>query len=206
MICSEGNSRPISLVDGNAPPRITGNSYYFTTPSGKTIVRHPSAYGWRTVYHHSTRRIEVGKNWNPKIPKGMELRTKSGAHLIRLSDGMGFHFDAKEILRQDFCTWARKEMARNYRKRLESNKLAKTFRLQVNNTLVNFDDARRAGNCAQGILDYAKRRLNLEKEELLIAPWLTKVPAKLLIRIDPHNVSVRNSINQAILREILICI
>lgn len=40
-----------------------GRSYYWTTPSGKTEVRHPSAYGWPTLYHASTRRVVVGADW-----------------------------------------------------------------------------------------------------------------------------------------------
>lgn len=55
--------RPIDIVHGDFPPRQVGSSYYFTTPSGKTIVRHPNAYGWRTRYWPSTRRVEVGAAW-----------------------------------------------------------------------------------------------------------------------------------------------
>lgn len=57
------DSRPIVIVDGNAAPHVTGHSYYHTTPSGKTIVRHPAAYRWPTQYHCSTRRVEVGADW-----------------------------------------------------------------------------------------------------------------------------------------------
>jgi Txe/YoeB family toxin of Txe-Axe toxin-antitoxin module len=47
----------------NSPPRLIGSPGYHTTPSGKTIVTHPGAYGWRTVYHCSTERVEVGREW-----------------------------------------------------------------------------------------------------------------------------------------------
>lgn len=54
----------IVVVPGIAlAPRKAGRSYYWTTPSGKTEVQHPSAYGWPTVYHSSTRRVEVGAQW-----------------------------------------------------------------------------------------------------------------------------------------------
>ena len=44
-------------------PRSVGETYYWTTPSGKTIVHHPAAYRWPTWYHASTRRVIVGEQW-----------------------------------------------------------------------------------------------------------------------------------------------
>jgi hypothetical protein len=54
----------IEVVPGIAlAPRTVGQSYYWTTPSGRTIVHHPQAYGYRTLYHASTRRVIVGEQW-----------------------------------------------------------------------------------------------------------------------------------------------
>lgn len=58
-----GSSYPIVVTPGDSAPTLCGRSYYWTTPSGKTEVRHPNAYGWPTLYHASTRRIEVGASW-----------------------------------------------------------------------------------------------------------------------------------------------
>lgn len=58
-----GTSIPITIVEGDDAPQTQGKSYYWTTPSGKTIVRHPSAYKWPTLYHASTREIIVGRGW-----------------------------------------------------------------------------------------------------------------------------------------------
>lgn len=55
--------RPVYVISGDAPPAKRGKSYYHTTPSGKTIVHYPNAYGYRTMYHPSTLRIEVGAQW-----------------------------------------------------------------------------------------------------------------------------------------------
>ena len=44
-------------------PGLAGQGFYWTTPSGKTVVHHPNAYGWPTLYHGSTRRVEVGLEW-----------------------------------------------------------------------------------------------------------------------------------------------
>lgn len=56
-------ARPVAVVEGYVAPRLAGRSYYWTTLSGRTIVRHPNAYGWPTLYHASTRRVEVGADW-----------------------------------------------------------------------------------------------------------------------------------------------
>ena len=58
-----GTPYPIVPVAGTQAPRLQGRSYYWTTPSGLTEVRHPNAYGWPTLYHGSTLRIEVGRGW-----------------------------------------------------------------------------------------------------------------------------------------------
>jgi hypothetical protein len=58
-----GSTCPVEVVEGDDAPELVGSSGYHTTPSGLTIVRHPGAYRWPTVYHHSTRRVEVGVDW-----------------------------------------------------------------------------------------------------------------------------------------------
>lgn len=66
IVRREANSHsncPVKIVAGNAAPQIVGRSYYWTTLSGKTEVRHPNAYGWPTLYHGSTIRVQVGADW-----------------------------------------------------------------------------------------------------------------------------------------------
>ncbi len=58
-----GESCPVVAVEGDSAPRVAGRCYYGTTPSGRTIVQCPNAYGWPTLYHRSTRRVEVGIEW-----------------------------------------------------------------------------------------------------------------------------------------------
>jgi len=53
----------VDVIVGTSAPTCEGASYFFTTMSGKTVVHHPGAYGWRTLYHCSTRRVEVGHLW-----------------------------------------------------------------------------------------------------------------------------------------------
>lgn len=61
--CSRKDRYPVRVVAGGQPPAFTGESYYWTTPSGKTRINHPSAYRWPKLYHSSTLRIEVGVLW-----------------------------------------------------------------------------------------------------------------------------------------------
>jgi hypothetical protein len=77
------NHVDVVVLDGskkreNSQPKLVGRSGYFTTLSGKTIVNHPGAYGWRTVYHCSTEHVEVGCNW---IRKNICFLAKSEAEL-----------------------------------------------------------------------------------------------------------------------------
>ncbi len=54
---------PIEFSDGFDEPQLRGHRQYWTTPSGKTVVRFPNAYKWPTKYHHSTLHIVVGAGW-----------------------------------------------------------------------------------------------------------------------------------------------
>ena len=60
-----GDNFPFIMIlpDSYEPPKKAGESFYHTTPSGRTIVRYPRAYGYPTLYHNSTRRVEVGEHW-----------------------------------------------------------------------------------------------------------------------------------------------
>lgn len=58
------NSYPVIVIRGGAlAPRLLGDDYYWTTPSGKTVVHYPGAYKWPTRYWPSTRRVVVGEYW-----------------------------------------------------------------------------------------------------------------------------------------------
>ena len=65
LLAGDRSMRPIvvSLDEPNAEPRIEGEGYYWTTPSGKTRVYYPNAYKWPTMYWPSTRRVVVGIRW-----------------------------------------------------------------------------------------------------------------------------------------------
>lgn len=56
----------VIVVEGCDSPHLCGNRFYWTTPSGKTIVTYPGAYKWPTIYHSSTRYVVVGRGWLEK--------------------------------------------------------------------------------------------------------------------------------------------
>lgn len=62
------NGIPVEIIDGDSAPRYEGNHARYTTRGG-TIIDHPSAYsskGWSNmVYHRSTLRVVVGRDWRP---------------------------------------------------------------------------------------------------------------------------------------------
>ncbi len=59
------NNLPIVFIKGNSPPTVKGRGYYWTNKRGDRIL-FPNAYAkaWgKPIYHRSTLRIEVGKNF-----------------------------------------------------------------------------------------------------------------------------------------------
>ena len=63
---SSTDKTPIFVVYTRNPkrytPQLLGTGGYWTTKTGKPIY-YPNAYKWFKVYHHSTRRIEVSREW-----------------------------------------------------------------------------------------------------------------------------------------------
>ena len=63
---ASGTPWPIVVVEGDGAPKVAGGSFHWTTKTGQPIY-HPNAYSKvgqsSMVYHHSTLRIEVGRDW-----------------------------------------------------------------------------------------------------------------------------------------------
>lgn len=61
--CS-GRSFPIIRAeDPVQSPKLQGESFYWTTASGRTRIKHPNSYRWPKTYHPSTLKIVVGQLW-----------------------------------------------------------------------------------------------------------------------------------------------
>ena len=63
---TRSGAMPVVVVTGDSEPTVLGRSFQYETKGG-TVINHPSAYGkfgWSNmVYRHSTRRVEVGREW-----------------------------------------------------------------------------------------------------------------------------------------------
>jgi len=71
---------PVWIITGDQPPAMTGNSGYWTTPGGREI-KNPNSYGHPTVYHRSTRRVEVGRRWLHRH-QAVEIQSRDGSRTV----------------------------------------------------------------------------------------------------------------------------
>jgi hypothetical protein len=83
----ESHAYPVQVVEGDAAPRLMGDSFHWETRGG-TLVSHPSAYsrkGWSNlVYCGSTLTLEVGAGWLRSHLR--DLRAVVGCRPLSLDD------------------------------------------------------------------------------------------------------------------------
>lgn len=163
---------------GDQAPKVAGSGYYHTTPGGK-LVRYPNAYGYRTVYHHSTRVVVVGERWSAPDTvtttddgvRGEWIRTTARGcrdcavvrgwvrrdryTLVRRSDGRTFHafgwLAAREAVAGAEAAWVRQDQA-------ERANRARQFAGWCPRALpLTLLASREAGNCEAGSMAWARR-------------------------------------------------
>lgn len=147
-----------------------------------------------------------------RAPKGMFFgRDDNGLVLRRQSDGMDYHPTTEDLQSKKFAALVRSKMAENFKKRLAAKKLEKQnilyekiFQQDIKNTMVTLNDSRKAGNCIEGSLSFAERRLNIPREEILKGGFIFKINAKRLIQTGDERAikAVRVAWN----RETTVCI
>lgn len=136
---------------------------------------------------------------------------QNGIKLTRLSDKMDYHVRVQDILSKNFATVVRQNMAENYKKRIETNRVEKDnqrfkkiFDREIKSTYVTLEDSRRAGNCIAGTLSFARNRLKINEADVISGQWFLKVPAKRLLETkEPRAIA---AVNQAWKRETAIYI
>lgn len=187
---SEGGQNSVSVLfvdKKNKTPEAFGSRGGWYTRGG-TPINHPSAYsskGWSNmVYRTCERMINVGIGWlRGKTPKGMTwYSTVDGPVLIRDSDGMEYHPRVYDASKTNFISFVRRQMAKNWKLRLETRKIETKIK-NDRNIFITLLDSRKAGNCVQGTLNFAKNRLHLSEKEVVDAPWLVQVPSRLALRV-----------------------
>jgi hypothetical protein len=147
-----------------------------------------------------------------KAPKGMIFEIdKMGLLLRRKTDGMDFHLTGDMLERKNFATFVRQEMASNYKLRLDVKKRnkvfernEKVFQSDLKTTMVTLFDSRKAGNCVEGSLIFAKRFLKIPRQEILNGGFMFKVNGRNLYNSGDER--AKNAVKTAWLRETTVCI
>ena len=124
-------------------------------------------------------------------PKGMLFdKDNNGIKLIRISDKMDYHPIYGDWRAKDFATRVRRQMAANYKNRVESKRLERKnkqfdflFNRDLHNTMVTLDDSRKAGNCIQGSLNFAEKKLRISGEDLINGGYLFTIPASKILKV-----------------------
>jgi hypothetical protein len=131
--------------------------------------------------------------------------------VVRLTDKIDFHFLLEILLDKDFRGQIRRELARKYKNSIQVRKAAKAalsiqqlFDRQVKSTYVSIEDSRRAGNCIEGSLTFAERRLRLDRDDIINGRWLYTVSARRLLATGDER--ALNAVKCAWLRETTISI
>jgi hypothetical protein len=153
------------------------------------------------------------------VPSGMRFEKDSlGAKLVRISDGLDYHFTGDHFLHKQFALNARLALAKKYRKNVEENKmkrdakknaaqqvrLDKIFTRDLNHTYVNLNDSRAVGNCLEGSLRFAELRLKMNRADILSGGHLCVVNAKKLV--DTKDERAIRAARRAWQRETLVAI
>lgn len=134
-----------------------------------------------------------------KAPAGMVFEKHSDGYLRlrRLSDDMDYHPSAKELYRKDFASFVRRQMAINWRRRVNDNKLERerarkakqdarteaAYQKQLASVYVSLNDSRIAGNCVEGTLAFCERKLRISRKEILDGGHLLLVSAVRLLKV-----------------------
>jgi hypothetical protein len=154
---------------------------------------------------------------------------KYGIHLRRDRDGETWHFapaaarEPKKLIADMRSTLSlrdsvkkqeriravqsRKWSAEQKIRAKESARIEAIFARELATVRVTMDDSRRAGNCIEGSLVFAERKLGIDRESVLKSRHLFSVPAPVLLRhSNEDKPRVNAAIRQAWMRETTVCI
>lgn len=147
-------------------------------------------------------------------PSGMLWTINNGLCLVRQFDKMDYHPTVADMQSPRFASVVREAMARNYAARLAAKREARRqarfedrFQRDLATTRVTLHDSRRAGNCIEGSLRFAERKLGLDRGSILAAGHLFTVPAKRLLAVaNGETEQAMRAVRAAWNRETTVCI
>jgi hypothetical protein len=148
------------------------------------------------------------------LPEGFRWAADhNGVHILRASDGMDYHPTTKEITKGNVAQMIRtlENNAELRQKQRDSEDRAERDRFYFDRDFptvrVTLADSRAAGNCVEGTLAFAERKLHIPREEILAGGHLFSVPApRLLAAADGDKPRVEAAIHRAWMRETAVCI
>lgn len=145
----------------------------------------------------------------------------NGLHLVRKSDGMDYHPSLLDWTAPDFARRVRKGLGDNRHRLLAMKKaqrleaaskhraarLARLMERDLPTTRVTLHDSRMAGNCIEGSLAFAERKLGLDRADILAASHLFTVSADRLLSVsNGDRPRVEAAVRLAWLRETTVAI
>lgn len=223
------NPRKKNIYFGN-PVKKAPKPGKFAIPRWETIHYRGKFKGWKgskiyadyssrvryTSDGRTARLIQSGE-MGPVIPAPAGMRWGSdsnGVKLVRISDGMDYHPTLEDYRAKDFASRVRKAMARNYLARhataksvKEAARFEKIFGRESGSCIVTLEDSRRAGNCVEGTLRFAERKLKCDRSAILAAKHLFGVRAsQLRAHANGDAQRAEAAIRQAWMRETTVCI
>jgi hypothetical protein len=127
---------------------------------------------------------------------------------------MEYHCGAEVLLERGWRGDVRRAMAENYIARQAAARLARQqaseealFRRSLHNTRVTLMDSRKAGNCIEGSLQFAEKKLGISRQEILDAGYLFSVAADRLLKVaNGDRPRVEAAIRVAYARETMVSI
>ncbi len=205
-LTGESNNIPIVYVDGKSGPKSVGRYHYFRWKG--RFKSYPGSY------QHSTRQIQIGKDWGKNIvaPSGTHFKWDNlGLCIIRNSDEMDYHPSMDDFCSNNFRTRVKSKLSENYNKRLEHKRLQKklvqyekVFIKDLTTTRVNMGDSRKAGNCVEGSLRFMESRYKIDRRDIMNNVHLFHFSAKKLWESGDER--AKNAVKKAWERETAICI
>lgn len=148
-------------------------------------------------------------------PAGTKFAVDANGILVRrLSDGLDFHPTAEMWYAKNFAAQVRTALSAAYTARVAARKLAREQARhaaiksrEIGNVRVTLEDSRRAGNCVEGSLAFAARKLGVTRQEILDGSFLFSAPASRLLAVANGDLpKVEAAINLAWTRETTISI
>lgn len=152
-------------------------------------------------------------------PKGLSFGMDANGVLLRRStDAMDYHPTGEDWRARNFAARVRSGMAANLvlrraqnqaeknaaKDKQEAARVEKIKAREIANTRVTLRDSRQAGNCIEGSLVFAEKKLGLTRAEILAGDYLFSVSAARLMR--SNDAAAKRAIEVAWKRETTISI